>query len=265
MSSIETTDKSINKPSDFGSTESHAVDPFNNDSASVASHKSADADISGPIANPWSFDRFEDGHFQIHDRHIAGFNDAVKGFYRNLTESGYVHLQYSVLSFKSADAMAFFVRMMPEMQPAMASGDEGPLVHLSMHDAKAAIWESRWSSSAVKKALKEKGIYCVVDIYHIFQIAFTSEKEARHFGSDCDAYDVKWGTGKYVAPKFQVSVSTPVDPATVEGIYLNEADRSWTARRNYKGCEFGLGPFDNRAEAAKACSQFDFLVSMIPK
>ena len=64
---LEMLEQPTKQPGDFGPTDSQAAEILNNDSASVASHESADADVSEQIRevvmNPWSFDPTEAGRF----------------------------------------------------------------------------------------------------------------------------------------------------------------------------------------------------------
>lgn len=265
---IEMLEQPITQPNDFGSTESQAVDPLNNDSASVASHESADADVSEPIretnTNPQYFDRLEDGHYQIRDQYLAGFTSAMEEFYRDLSSS-YRHVSYSQIAFKTAAGMARFLSRLREMRPAVNKGlaDDGPLVYLDFSENTAAIWESRWPSSDLKDALGDMRIFSTVTVFHQFEMKFVSDQERRHFVADCEAGGVKFWRAKHLLPKFELKSSTPLNPETVEGIHRDEVYGDWIAIRKHDGFEFELGPFSDRGRAVEAIGQFEYLISLI--
>jgi hypothetical protein len=273
MSSIKTMEQPITQVMDFDSTESPTFDTVSNDLASVASHKSADANISAPVeapnTNPWIFDHTESGQFEIQDKNFPAFNLAVEGFCRDLlAERSYHHVTYAAITFRTLESMVKFFGSLRKMRTAISNkgrGDAGPFGYLSFFGNSAIIWDSTWPSSELKATLKEMHISCKVNVVHQVVIKFASEKEERHFASDCDLHGVKWGVAKCLAPAFQLPSFAPVDPATSEAVYLLDEDtEEWTARKKYDGYEFELGPFNDREGAAKACSQFDFLVSLIP-
>jgi hypothetical protein len=218
-----------------------------------------------PAPNPWHFDHYETGHYEIQDKFFAGFDGAVKDFYRDLqSEPGYRHTSFTEVTFRTLESMVKFVGNLRKMRTDFSGSVAGPFAYLSLVGNTAVIAESTWRSSELRAALKDLRISCSLNVFHQFVVKFANEKEERHFNSDCDAYGVKFGDGRRTTPKFRLP-STPTDPETIEAVYLFDEDiQEWTARRNYDGFEFEVGPFGDHGEAANACAQFDLLVSLIP-
>ena len=176
-------------------------------------------------------------------------------------------MPYSVITFKTAQAMARFVCRLREMRPAVSDArlaDQGPLVYFDFFENTATILDSRWPSTDLKDALWDMRISSTVNVFHQFKIKFATEQEERHFIADCKANGVKFGGGRTVTPKFRLASSTLTDPATVEGIRFDDVYQEWIATRSYDGFKFEMCAYGNRDSAAMACAQFEYLISLIP-
>ena len=271
MSSIKTMENSITQLMDFDSVESFDVASVSNNPASVASNESADADISLPIGetntSPWNFDTWETGHFEIPDRQFATFAKAMSEFYRDLSKDhGYGHESYSVITFRTAPAMARFIFRMREMRPSTSGipADGAPLVYFDFTRNTASVWTSMWAASDLKEALREMQISSTVAVFHQFKLQFACEKEETHFKADCKADGVKFGSPKTVIAKFTLESSTALDLELVEGATYDQVNEEWIGRRKHDGFLFDLGAFGTREDAAEACGKFDRLLSLTP-
>ena len=253
--------------------ESRVIEIPKNDSAdSVASDESTGETISesieAPITDPWDFDDSEPGNFIVTDRYVDDFEAAMEEFYRDFSsDSGFSHSQYSLIGFKKPDAMARFVGLVPAIRPAIQDKErpDDTSIYLDLDSNTAYVKECQWPSNQMKKVLKASRVSCTVAVYHNFTIAFENEQEERHFIADCDWYNIKFGqSGKYTPSKFRLEPLGPVDPAVVEKISFDEAESGWSAQKEYEGSVFNLGLFRSQENAAKACSQFERLVTLIP-